>query len=438
MPSSLAHSRAGLGIAVVVVSAAMLAPGLLGWEVHTHSHAVDPVPPLHATWDPKVGPGTLPAVLLALASWRWAVDLAERLPWRRLLLASWVVGLAWMLALALVDGPDGISRALGNSYEYLPTARATADIPAMLDEFVSRIPLAAPDNWVTHVAGHPPGALLFFVVLDQLGLGGDLAAGLVVTLIGASTSAAVLVTVRVLGAETMARRAAPFLVLGPAAIWMAVSADAVFAATAAWGLAALAGAAARRSRPLAVLAGVLLGGCVLLSYGLPLLGVLAVTILLLARTWRPLPIAAAAALVVVLALVPFGFRLWEAFPVLRERYWDGIASDRPAAYWIWANLAVLILSSGPMLAAGWGRLTTRDAWTPPRRIVAALSAAATASILLADLSQLSKAEVERIWLPFVPWILLSVALLPERWRRVGLAVQLVVALVLQHLLYTSW
>ena len=38
-------------------------------------------------------------------------------------------------------------------------------------------------------------------------------------------------------------RAAPFLVLGPAAIWQCVSADALFAAVAAWGLAALAVAA---------------------------------------------------------------------------------------------------------------------------------------------------------------------------------------------------
>ena len=45
-----------------------------------------------------------------------------------------------MLALAFVDGPDGISRSLGNSYEYLPTARAVDDIPAMLQGFVAQIP----------------------------------------------------------------------------------------------------------------------------------------------------------------------------------------------------------------------------------------------------------------------------------------------------------
>ena len=52
-----------------------------------------------------------------------------------------------------------------------------------------------------------------------------------------------MVTLRLLGAEQMARRAAPFLVFGPAAIWQAVSADAMFAAVAAWGIAALAASA---------------------------------------------------------------------------------------------------------------------------------------------------------------------------------------------------
>ncbi len=36
---------------------------------------------------------------------------------------------------------------------------------------------------------------------------------------------------------------------------------------------------------------------------------------------------------------------------------------------------------------------------------------------------MSRAEVERIWLPFVPWVLLPCALLNQRRRRIGLAVQ---------------
>jgi hypothetical protein len=70
--------------------------------------------------------------------------------------------------------------------------------------------------------------------------------------------------------------------------------------------------------------------------------------------------------------------------------------------------------------------------------VAVLVAGAVAAVLLADLSLMSKAEVERIWLPFVPWLTLAVVFLPARWRRPALAVQLGTALVVQHLLYTSW
>ena len=59
-------------------------------------------------------------------------------------------------------------------------------------------------------------------------------------------------------------------------------------------------------------------------------------------------------------------------------------------------------------------------------------------VALADASRMSQAEVERIWLPFVPWLLVACALLPKRWRRGGLAFQIGFALVVQHLLATGW
>ncbi len=389
---------------------------------------------------PKLAWVSLLTLTIAGLGWRYAEVLATRLSWRGLLLTSYAVGLAWLLALALVDGEEGITRVLGNPYEYLETARDTDDVGRMLDTYVDRIPYAAQDNWVTHVAGHPPGALLFFVGLVRLGLGGDLQAGLVVTAIAASIAPAVLVTVRALGAEEIARKAAPFLVLTPAAVFLAVSADAMFAAVAAWGLAALALAAtsAARWRMVAwsVLAGLLLGWCVLLSYGLPLLGLLAIAVLLSARSWLPLPIAAAAALAVVLGFAAAGFAWWDAYPVLVDRYHDGVAADRPFSYWVWGNLAALLLCAGPLLAAGLAQLGT-TARRADRTIVLLVSAAA-AAVVIADLSGMSKSEVERIWLPFVPWLTLSLALLPDRWRRWGLGLQLLTALLLQHLLYTSW
>ena len=417
---------------------AMAVPTATGWDVHVRWF-----PPLHAIWGPRVGVGTLPSIVLAILAARYAVDLSARLSWRRLLAVVFLAGLAWMLALALVDGADGISYALESRYEYLRTARKVTDVHQLLQEYVSRIPYSSAPrpNWPVHVAGHPPGALLFFVALDRVGLGGGLAAGMVVTVLAATTAVAVLVCVRVLGDETMARRAAPLLVFAPAAVWQAVSADAMFAAVAAWGLAALALAATRRSAVWSLAGGLLLGGCVMLSYGLPLLGILALTVLALGRSWFPLPIAAAAALAVVVAFALLGFSYLDALPALHERYLAGVGGRRPTAYWTWGAVAALAFSAGPLAGAGVAqlfsraRVSLRDEAT---RAVAALAAAGVASVLVADATQLSKAEVERIWLPFVPWILLSCALLPDRWRRRGIVLQLAVALAVEHLLQTGW
>jgi hypothetical protein len=69
-----------------------------------------------------------------------------------------------------------------------------------------------------------------------------------------------------------------------------------------------------------------------------------------------------------------------------------------------------------------------------------LVGAAVGAVLLADVSGMSKAEVERIWLPFVPWIVVAAAALatgvgraarriPRGWlaAQVGLAVLVSVA-----------
>lgn len=427
----------GLAAAVALMVLAMAVPAVTGWDVHVRWF-----PPLHAEWDPRSGPGTLPALLVAVLAARYALPLARTLTWGRLLATSWTLGVVWMLALAFVDGPGGIGRVLDDDYEYLATARATTDVSATLHEFVSRIPYAAePHNWPVHVAGHPPGALLFFVGLVRLGLGSGFAAGLVVTLVAATTPAAVLVAARALRAEHQARLALPFLVLGPAAVWQAVSADAMFAATAAWGTAALALGATRRSPGWSLLAGALLGSCVMLSYGLPLLAILAVAVLVLARSWYPLPIAAAAALGVVLAFYAAGFAWWQGLAALHGRYWDGVASNRPAGYWLWGNVAALVFCAGPLLGAAVA--TAVRPWSealraPSRHVLATLSLAGAAMVVVADLSQMSKAEVERIWLPFVPWLMLTTAFLPERWRRRGLWLQLGFAVLLQHLLWTDW
>ncbi len=446
------HAAIGLAVSLLLMAVAVAVPHLTGWNVRVRWW-----PPLHGEWGPRVGPGTPAALLLALLLVTWSQRWAERLPWRRLLIASYVAGLAWMLALAFVDGLDGVGDVLEDRYEYLRVARRTDDVPGMLDEYVSRITYAAyPRNWPVHVAGHPPGAVLFFIGLVRIGLGSGLHAGLAVTAVAASTALAVLVTMRALGAERHARLAAPFLVLGPAAIWQSVSGDAVFAAVGCWGLAALALAATSRSRARAVLwsvlAGALLGYLVMMSYGLFLYGVPALTVLLLARAGRTtrrlepvavvLPVTTAVAVVVVLLFAAYGFAYWEAIPQLRIRYFEGVGGRRPSSYWMWGNLAAFSFSAGPMAGAAVaavisGARRVRSA-TESVRTTWWLAAAGFAMVVLADVSQMSKAEVERIWLPFVPWVLVGCALLPERWRRAGLVVQAVAALAIQHLVATTW
>lgn len=458
MRAGATHPRAraaiwGVAGALVLIAAAVVIPAATGWNVRVKSF-----PPLHAEWMPRLGPGTPLAVLLGVAGAIWGPRLAASLRWGRLLLVSFAASALWMFALATVDGLDGIGAILDHRYEYLGTAREVDDVGATLREYVERIPYAHEHNWPVHIAGHPPGALLFFVLLVRVGLGSGLAAGAVVLLLGATTVIAVLITMRALGAGDLARRAAPFLVFTPSAIWVAVSGDGVFMTVAAWGICALALATATRGAiriVWSVAAGILLGYCVMMSYGLPLLGVLAVAVLVSGRSWVPLLIAAGAALAVVLVFAVNGFVWWEAFPVLQQRYWDGVASRRPPGYWLWGNLAAFAVSAGPAIGAS---LVAVGTWAvgsigvrargeeggrasilrDPRAIVLILCAAGWMMVLLADLSNMSRAEVERIWLPFVPWATIGLAMFGPRVRRWLLVVQIGFAIVVQTLLQTGW
>jgi hypothetical protein len=159
-------------------------------------------------------------------------------------------------------------------------------------------------------------------------------------------------------------------------------------------------------------------------------------VLLAGRSWRPFPAVAVGAVLPVLVFAAYGFRLWEAYPVLSDRYWAGIAAGRPASYWLWGDLAALAISAGPALGAGLGSVLAGRRRSP--RVVLLLVTAAAVAIVVADASRMSKGEVERIWLPFVPWLLVSTALLPDRWRRPALGLQVVVALLLEHVLDTVW
>lgn len=142
-----------------------------------------------------------------------------------------------------------------------------------------------------------------------------------------------------------------------------------------------------------------------------------------------------------------GFSWWQAYPLLVERYYQGIGGVRPYGYWIWADFACVVFSAGlasvagarralSALPAATGRL--RIARSADTDVVVLLACAAVLVMVVADLSGMSKAETERIWLPFAAWLLPSAALLPGRDHRRWLALQAVLGLLVNHLLFTNW
>lgn len=445
---------AGIGILLV---AAAIAIGR--WIEDTHGTLHLNWPPLYAKWQPHLGPGTPAAIAVALAVIAYGPTLAHRLRWRNLLLAAWAGSMAWLWSLALIDGwYRGVAERLTTKYEYLQVIERFADIPKTLREFTGHILIDAPDHWPAHIAGHPPGATLTFVLLDRIGLGGGAWAGAFCITVGSTAVLAVLITVRALAAEELARKAAPFLVLAPAAIWIGASADGYFAAVTAWMTALLARSATRprtgRHMALAALAsGLLFGLTVYLSYGLTLFAILAAAVLLITRTWRPLPWFLTGAAVVPLVFLLLGFNWWEAYHLLVERYYQGAGGIRPYAYFLWANPACTVLVVGLATLAGLRRVLKRTpgalrTWrtTPPKPAregtpesnLALLTLAALLALATANLSGMSKAETERIWLPFATFLLPATALLPTPSHRSWLTAQAALALTLNHLLFTGW
>ena len=401
--------------------------------------------PIFGWWRPHMGWGTVPAILIGLVAVVSGQSLAQRLSWRRLIFATWATSFAWAFALAMIDGwQPGFAGRLTARHEYLRQVPGITDIPEAVRTFASRILDFQPNSWITHVSGHPPGALLTFVWLDRIGLGGGAWAGLFCVLVGSSAAAAVIVAVRALSDERTARLVAPFAAVAPTAIWIAVSADGYYAGVAAWGIALLA-LAVRSTGRRAVLtgagSGLLLGWGIFLNYGLALMALPALAVLICAPNRRAAVRAAipavAAALAVVGVFAIAGFWWFDGYTLVQQRYWQGIANNRPFQYWGWANLASVVCAVGLGTVAGIGRVFDIAA-IKRRSGIHLLVLAALVAILFADLSRLSKAETERIWLPFEVWLLAAGALLPVRAQRWWLSLNVIGALLLNHFIFTNW
>jgi hypothetical protein len=253
-------------VAVTVGAALVTTAALYGWAaIHRGVKILVGWPPLLAEWLPHFSPGGVTAVVVGLLVVLAGPAVAARLRWGPLLALTYVASVAWTFGLALIDGYQvGIVDRLTTPTEYLVEVNRYPGLETFLTTFAGRIVGMTPGTLVTHASGHPPLATLFYVWTgDLFGPGGE-PAGLATLLLGASASVAVALTVGAIGGlrarrvelpladdvrtagRDLARRYLPFGVLFPGAVWVGVSADGMFAAVFAWGV-----AAARSSCPTA-------------------------------------------------------------------------------------------------------------------------------------------------------------------------------------------
>lgn len=404
---------------VVAVAGVVVGGHLTAAHPEYHTNAS----PFHGRWDLVGGRGVLLPLVAGIVLVVAGPVIADRLPWRRLLLGASVAAFGWAIALAATVGAHGITDPMREHGGYLQgVGLVDGDF---LRTFTS--------NWrefPVHVKGHPPGLVLLLWLLDRIGLGGAGWAALLLIAAGASAVAAVLVVVRNVAGEATARRIAPFLVLTPAAVWIATSGDALFAAAGAWAV-ALTVAATTRGRGWAVAAGAGWGVALMLSYGLVLLAPVAAVVAWRRRRVDVLVVCAASSIVALVVVgLATGFWWPAGVAATRRAYQAGYAAHRSAAVFLWLNLCAFAIAVGPAVAPALARLR--------RHAVAGIVIAALTGVLIADASLLSKAEVERIWLPWVPWLLVATAALPRERRRMWLAGQAGTGFALQLALRSTW
>ena len=392
--------------------------------------------PIGVPWPPALGnphPAVDPLIAVSLVLFAAAVVLAPRLLDERVRpLAVALVLLAGTLALrlALAAGRGGtgawdrvfdVERSFEAPNEYLP-ALPTVDLGPgyFLDRFAELVP-----SFPVHVAGHPPGLPL---VMHFLGL--DTPARLAAFCIVAGALSAPLTygLARELLAERGARLAGLLMALSPQALMFGVTtADAVYLTLgllAAWPL-------ARPSRRARALGAVMLAVASLFAWSLLAVGAWAAIL-----AWRRHGLRSGVELslicgVVLLALhgafsALTGFDPIGTVRATEEVYRLGVASVRPYWYWVLGSPVGFLLVLG--LPITWLALRELARGTPE-------AVAIFAVLAIAAVMGFTKAETERIWLFFAPFVCLAAA--RALARRPELVVPVAAALAAQALLHEA-
>jgi methylthioxylose transferase len=384
------------------------------------------------TWRPSLG--TLLPLLVGGLVLAVLPRLASRATFVVAAISTSVGAVGFTLALAASDGWARVLDPVVHPTEYWANLATLPPAGDMLKQYGTIDFLL---QYSVHAKGHPPAFLLLLKMLAAVGLGSPWVTGALSYLGVAIVPVAVLITVRRVVSESVARATAPFLALAPYAVWMGTSADALYTAVAASGVACLtlalrtSSAAGRRS--LAFGAGLLLSLGLFLTYGVVPFLLLPIVITAALRPPRRVVLEAGGLACVAAALITLGFRtagFWwfDGVTTTRTFYWWGTARYRPWRYFLVGNLGSSLIAIGPVVALGLAVLRQRSLWW--------IVGGSLLCLLAADVSQYSKAEVERIWLLFFPWLIPAVAALPK--RRVLLAAHGLSAVVLQTWLVSKW
>jgi methylthioxylose transferase len=446
-PDPVFASATAAAAVVVLVAGTLGTLWLRGWG--RVGFEVPSVPwyfsfPFYVFPDPQLAPGwaaaTLPVVAATVAAVLVLYRARTAWPWRVAASAALAAAMALAVA-ALASGPAAWWAPFDYAGEYPAGVGRVGALPTFLREFPSRLP-----GLPSHASGHPAGAMVVYALVARA-WPGLTAASLATVAIGSLGAVAAGGLARDELGERGGRLALALWVVAPGVVlYLATSADAVFAAV--LGGAALAAhrGLVRRSAAWTVAGGVLLWASSMLTYAavllLVFLGVRAAGQLRADRSWVLRWAAGTSAVVVALAgslWLATGYDMPAAVLAVHRAYQAAPGSaGRSLVHWLPGDLLAFAGMLGvPLLAA----LAFRVAGVVRERAWMSVDAAALATLVAAASWGFTKGEVERIFQFLVPLVLVPVVRQLLAWRvRVPVVVGLLVGqtLLVQVLFATRW
>lgn len=397
-------------------------------------------------WDLRLSAKTVPAALAILLSLVVTPRIARRARWAVVLITTALSAALVSLLLALMDGRDGVLAPVEHETEYWAYLPSTGPAREFVSSYIERLTFMP-----VHYRGHPPGYPLFLKLLAWVGFDGSWSVAIVSMLCTAIVPVAVLLTASRLADVSYARRAAPYFVVVPYTLWAMTSADIVFSALGAIAvlLAVLAAQRARFWVLAAIGGGITFGLLAHASYGavmfsFVLLGALAAVLrgpqclpgrqrVPLWQRLRPLVVPGALFVVGVVAVtLPFvvaGFWWLDGATATKSWYWKGTAKFRTWTYFSLANATVAFIAVGPAVVHALPRVDRR---------VRGVIYGGVVSMVVATVTQMTRGEVERIWLQFYPWVVVATGSLTPKRRVLWLVSQAVLTFVLGITLLSKW